>query len=55
MVSLLTVAFTFWATAIAAAPAPAVPDPTPSPRLSLSRLPLAFEPNSGQAPEDWTP
>src|SRR2546428_7176503 len=53
--SLLAVAFTFWAAATAAgAPAPAVvPDQTQStPRLSLSRLPLAFEPNSGQAPDD---
>ena len=49
-VALLTVAFTFLATAVAAAPAP---DQTLSPpRLNLSRLPLAFEPNSGQAPAD---
>src|SRR5438445_854317 len=54
-VSLIAVAFTFWAAAVAtAAPTAAiVPDPTPSaPHLTLSRLPLAFEPNSGQAPDD---
>jgi hypothetical protein len=52
-VILLTVAFTFWATAVAGAPAAVVrPDQTPNaPRLTLSRLPLAFEPNVGQAPD----
>src|SRR2546425_1162245 len=48
-VILLPVAFTFSATAVAAV----VPDQTHStPRLTVARLPLAFEPNVGQAPPD---
>src|SRR4051812_562051 len=51
-VVLLTAAFTF-STAHAAADL-AVPDPARSEqaRAAVSRLPLAFEPNSGQAPAD---
>src|SRR6267142_1556039 len=51
-VVLLTAAFTF--STVPAAADPAVPDPARSAqaRAAVSRLPLAFEPNSGQAPAD---